>query len=236
MVDALFRHLRKVFTNKLFLQFYCPKDSVPTSHIDLANLDLRALASSVLNDKFLVFRTPNTKKQPSSDVPNLKVFSMWLQCHSKYERVRTTNAKKIYSYFIYTFSLTSQHTSFSPHLVLSSPISPPFSQPRWSHHIDHHATPSCRPPSHAVDLASCERFHSFIFQWWFFLMLPRVLLLWWLFLLLLLPVGFSFVVMGWFSWPGLMIDCQKNSKHKSPFFLINKSYWWQVLVERFKFI
>ena len=85
MVDALFRHPRKVFTNKLFLQIYWPKDSVPTSHIDLANLDLRALASSVLNDKFLVFRTPNTKKQPSSDVPNLKVFSMWLQCHSKYE-------------------------------------------------------------------------------------------------------------------------------------------------------
>ena len=74
MVDALFRHLRKVFTKKLFLQFYRPKDLVPTSQIDLANLDLRALASSVLNAKFLVFSTPNTKKQPSLDVPNLKTF------------------------------------------------------------------------------------------------------------------------------------------------------------------
>ena len=103
MVDALFRHPRKVFTNKLFLQFYWPKDSVPTSHIDLANLDLRALASSVLNDKFLVFRTPNTKKKPSSDVPNLKVFSMWLQCHSKYERVRALASKNAILYF-YTIS------------------------------------------------------------------------------------------------------------------------------------
>ena len=127
-------------------------------------------------------------------VPNAKYLAF---CTLDESALRTTNAKKLYSYFIYTFSLSSQHTSLSPRLVLSSPISPPLSQPRRSHHIDYHVTQPCRPPCHAADLAPCERFHSFIFRWWFFFDVAMgFIVVVAFFFLLLLPVGFYFVVVG----------------------------------------
>ena len=137
---------------------------------------LRWYCSYVLN--FLRFGRANEEWFLVFGVPNAKYLAFGTLDESA---LRTTNAKKLYSYFIYTFSLSSQHTSLSPRLVLSSPISPPLSQPRRSHHIDCHVTQPCRPPCHAADLAPCERFHSFIFRWWFFFMLLWVLLLWWLF-------------------------------------------------------
>ena len=43
---------------------------------------LKALASSVLNDKILAFYTPSTKKLTTSHVPNVKKFGIDEQYHS----------------------------------------------------------------------------------------------------------------------------------------------------------
>ena len=79
--------------------------------------------------------------------------------HSTIRTVRTINAKNLFLFYLHFFSLLL-NISLSPHLVLSSLLS----QPRQSHHVDHHATlispcfvvepstTSCHPPHHSNDL------------------------------------------------------------------------------------
>ena len=63
----------------------------------------------------------------------------------------TDKNAKVFILILFTFSLTSQHISLSSsgslnsHLCLALSIA--LSQPRWSHHSDHHAVPSSFMPS-----------------------------------------------------------------------------------------
>ena len=49
--------------------------------------EIRAFSSGVLNAKYLIFGTPNTKNQLSSSISNLKKFATQLQYRLKYETV-----------------------------------------------------------------------------------------------------------------------------------------------------
>ena len=57
------------------------------------------MASSVLNAKFLVFSTPNTKNSAASNVSNLKKIGMELQCCSKNEMVQTNVLKILFNFY-----------------------------------------------------------------------------------------------------------------------------------------
>ena len=109
------------------------------------------------NAKYLAFDTPNTKNQPPSDISNLKIFNTRLQYRLIFETVRK-NVPKVLLLF-YMLFLSPPQTYLFLRLVLSLrlvlflnshlclALSVALSQPRRSHHSDHHAAPPSFVPS-----------------------------------------------------------------------------------------
>ena len=109
---------------------------------------LKALASSVFNDKILAFSTPNTEKLTTSHVQNAKIFGMDEQYHSTKQYGKNT---KILVFFFFNSTFLSLLPSLSLSLLLLFFLSHPL-----PHSYCH------RPHHHAADLKSLSRslFHS----------------------------------------------------------------------------
>ena len=108
---------------------------------------------------------------------------------------------KIYSYFIYIFSLSSLTYLSLPiwfGLALSlshANLTTLTTTPRWSHHVEHHTLLLSHPPCHAIHQTTPTTSHLQISLNWLGLYRFPVVVFF-----LLLSVSFLLVVVGWFSW------------------------------------
>ena len=82
---------------------------------------LKALASSVFNDKILAFSTPNTEKLTTSHVQNAKIFGMDEQYHSTKQYGKNTKIL-VFFFFLIQLSFLFCHLSLSLSCCFSSSL------------------------------------------------------------------------------------------------------------------